>query len=71
MYRGNITLSDSMARRKDLYRHQALFFLTKTSEWGTFEEIGGCLGKLSLECIEMPKYDGLNDKMETEELLID
>lgn len=45
--------------------------MTKTSEWGSFDEVGGGLAKLNLECIEMPKYDGLNDKLETEDLLID
>ena len=71
MYHGSITISDSMRRRKEIYRHQALFFLSKTSELGSFDEVGGGLAKLNLECIEMPKYDKLNEKLETEDLLID
>ena len=65
MYNGSITLSDSIGRIKDLYRHQAIFFLSKTSEWGSFDEVGGGLAKLNLDCIEMPKYDALNEQLET------
>jgi hypothetical protein len=71
MYHGSITLSDSMARRKEIYRHQAILFLSKTSDLGSFDEVGVEIAKLNLECIEMPKYDKLNEKLETEDLLID
>jgi len=71
MYHGSITLSDSLGRRKEIYRHQALFFLSKISDWSSSDEVGGGLAKLNLECIEMPRYDKLNEKMDTEEILID
>ena len=71
MYHGSITISDSMRRRKEIYRHQALFFLSKTSELGSFNDVGSGLAKLNQECIEMPKYDKLSEKLETDDLLID
>ena len=71
MFRGSIALSNSQNQKKDFFRHQTLFFLTKVSEWNAFDDMEKGLAKMSLQCIEMPKYDNLNETSNTKDLLKD